>query len=231
MKINPWAFGGLLLLASVIIWWHFHFTIPTFYPFERTGEVKAVAFQANLVDPLFPNYDYSLDQMVHFVYRVDNVVYVSKHRAERSWQFQGIGDSLLIRYSVNDPQRTDPIRYYHNVSHKAKHDHIKKSFLHTKPNGYKGLELQANIFTYEDYSSFGKRLTKTTGTYMVQDSTLILTPLIYYQKRKVEDTIIEEPRPMNADFEKINISNFIQNPNGNLIEINSNHAFNLAGQK
>lgn len=228
MKINPWAFGGLFLLVSSI-WMYHNFELPTFYPFEKTGTVKAVAFQTKLVVPRLPYGDY--DQIVHFVYQIDDILYISKHRAHRLGQFQKTGDSLLVRYSVDDPQRTDPIRYYHNVSKKAKHDHIKKSFLYTKPNGYKGLELRANIFTYEDYTTYGKRLTKTTGTYIIQDSTLILTPLIYYDKSKVENTTIEEPKPMNSNFEKSNISNFKQNPKGNLIEINTNFIFNLAGQK
>ncbi|MBW1294867.1 hypothetical protein [Aquimarina litoralis] len=230
MKINPWAFGGLLLFCT-IIWGYHYFTIPTFYPFERTGEVKAIVFQSKLVDPLFLDYDYSLDQIVHFVYRIDDVVYVSKHRVERSWQFQKIGDSLLIRYSVNDPQRTDPIRYYHNVSNKSGFDHIKKCFLHTKDNGYKSLDLYANIFTYEDYGSYGKLITKTTGSYMEKDSVLTLTPLIYYQNRKVADTIMELPKPINEDFEKIYLSNFKQNSNGSITEMNTNLLFNLAGQK
>ncbi|WP_299899726.1 hypothetical protein [uncultured Aquimarina sp.] len=230
MKINPWAFGGLFLLVSYI-WMYHNFELPTFYPFEKTGTVKAVAFQAKLVVPRLPGIGGEHDQIVHFIYKIDNIVYVSKHRAYRSGQFQAIGDSLLVRYSVNDPQRTDPTRYYHNVSSKPRYNYLKKSFLHTKSNGYTALDLHANIFTYEDYGAYGKLLTKTTGTYIIQDSTLVLTPLIYYRKRKVEDTIIEEPKPMNEDFEKIYISNFIQNPNGNLIEINTNLTFNLAGQK
>ena len=82
MKINPWAFGGLFLLVSSI-WMYHNFELPTFYPFEKTGTVKAVAFQAKLVVPRLPGIGGEYDQIVHFIYKIDNIVYVSKHRAYR----------------------------------------------------------------------------------------------------------------------------------------------------
>ncbi|MDH7446997.1 hypothetical protein [Aquimarina sp. 2201CG14-23] len=231
MKINPWAFGGLFLLISGIWMWN-NFELPKFYPFERVGKVEAIVFQSKLVVPRLPGFGAGgFDQIVNFVYEIDEVIYISKYRAHKTGQFQITGDSLLVTYSKNDPQRTDPIIYYHNVSSKKRWANFSKSFLHTKPNGYKALDLKENIFTYEDYAQYGERLIKTTGTYIIEDNIIKLSPLIYYQNRKVGDSLIEEPKPINTDEEKIFLSNFIINPNGSIIEVNTNLIFDITGKK
>ncbi|MFD2561604.1 hypothetical protein [Aquimarina rubra] len=231
MKINPWAFGGLFLLISGIWMWN-NFELPKFYPFERVGKVEALVFQTKLVVPRLPGLGVDkLDEIVYFLYEIDDVIYVSKYRAYKTGQFQRTGDSLLVEYSLNNPQRTDPIIYYHNVSSKNRSVDFSKSFLHTKSNGYKALDLRENIFTYQDYSEYGERLIKTTGTYVMEDNMIKLSPLIYYLNRMVGDSLIEEPKPINKDEQKIFLNDFIVNPNGSITEVNTNLIFDITGKK
>ncbi|WP_299185635.1 hypothetical protein [uncultured Aquimarina sp.] len=231
MKINPWAFGGLFLLISGIWMWN-NFELPKFYPFEKTEKVEALVFHSRPVQPRLPDFGGGVnDLMVKFVYQVDDITYVSKYRAHKTGQFQRSGDSLLVEYSINNPQRTKPILYYHNVSSKSRHEGFVKSFLHTKPNGYKALDLRENIFTYEDYGEYGERFIKTTGTYIKESGVIKLSPLIYYQNRLVGDSIIEEPKPINKDDEKIFLSDFIENSDQSIIEVNTGLIFSTKSSR
>ena len=224
MKVNPWAFGLLFLRLSGIWMWS-NFELPKFYPFEKTGKTIGYVFYSKKVQPKLRYKNF--DQIVRFFYEVDGFIHVSEHRAYKGGQYQNFGDSLLVVYSVNNPERTKPLIYYKNKNIDVNATRIGKSFIHIKSDGYKTLDIVGRIFTYEDYDAYGKRVVKTTGIYLLKENKIKLIPKVYYQKKNVPGKEIEEPKPIRFNKERIVLSDFTINPDHSLLEVNTNLVFSI----
>ncbi len=226
IKISPWVFMFFFLIIISIWMWN-NFELPKFYPFEKTKQAIGLVIENKKVHSKLPNGLY--DQKVKFVFETNQDLAVSDYRAYSVDMFKNIGDSIIIEYSVKNPKRCKYIRPYNYKKNKNSELKPDQNFAHTKKDGYKNLILVKSLFTYEDYAEYGKRLIKTTGIFKKTGDTIKLTSLVYYDDRKVGNTLIEEMKPINKQSEKFKISDFLVVSNNHIVEMSTGCNFKLSG--
>ena len=214
MKTNPWTFG-IIFLVLAGFWMYSNFTIPKFYPFETTGFAKGVVYKIDALRPHLPKGG-GMDQAAYFIFKIKDSIYVKETRLHKGNQFAKIGDSLLIEYSVKNPNR-NKVLYNLNIAPLDLYNHqFKTNFSAVKENGYKELSLNAHIFTYADYGDYGKLLLKTSGTFSISHDTIILQPLVQH---KFDKTKYHHVDILPVYHNNIKLSKFLMHKEAKLTEI------------
>jgi hypothetical protein len=210
MKTNPWAIGIIFIIGSFYLMLN-DFELPKFYPLEKTKTVEGIIYKIRDSRSRLPHG--GMDQNNFYVYQVNEKNFISVFRSRKNNNPPMVGDSLLIKYSLGTPSKSELIKNYGNV--------IPNRSLSRKKNKPKLFKLTENseiifienIFLYKFWGASKRESFKLSGTYKRNEKVLNLTPLVFH-KNNAGKYKSEEFIPYNSDT--IIINQFEIHKNGKL---------------
>ncbi len=205
MKTNPWTFGIIFLAVSLYLMLN-DFELPKFIPFENTDTVEAIIYKTRDSRSRLPHG--GMDQNNFYVYQLNGENYISVFRSKRNNNAPMVGDSLLIKYSLSSPNKSELIKNYGNVLPNRTLSRKK-----TKPKNFKITENSEiifieNIFLYKYWGEGKNESFKLSGTYKKDNKILNLNPLVFHKynagKYKSEELIAYNSDTISLNQIKIN---------------------------
>jgi len=196
MKAKPWAFA-IFFLAFVAVLFFNNFELPKMLFFKKTNTTDAVIIQTKEVVGKIP---FTTDFINTFIFENKDSIYISRFRTPSYQKENYIGDSLKIKYNIEDPNNNKVIGYYRNIQNKPFAFWEKEKY--TNISGSKKFDLILNnlVYTHIEYQEDVGILNKTGGLYEVHNDSIILRPLIKYNVDKNYE--FETILPLKNDFKK-----------------------------
>ncbi|AOW19334.1 hypothetical protein [Urechidicola croceus] len=163
---NPWTFAILLIFGFIIFAWN-DFQIP-FSPLTETKEITGRISNIKIV-PVIGGHGFQ--QEVTYYYFIEDKKYSDTKRIGKKYGIQYVGNQILVKYSVNEPQKTEVISFKGDYT-----EDIKETYFSYIENGYLQIELYNGLFNYSEYAKKGKLVTTYDGEFLSKNDTLILKP-------------------------------------------------------
>ena len=177
MKTNPWAFGIIFLAGSLYLMLN-DFELPKFIPFEDTDTAEAIIYKTRDSRSRLPHG--GMNQNNFYVYRINGKNFISIFRSKKN-NAPLVGDSLLIKYSLNNPSKSELVKNYGNViPHRtlSRKKNRPKKFSLTEDSEIIFIE---NIFLYKYWGEEKNKSFKLSGTYSREGEILNLIPLVFHK--------------------------------------------------
>ena len=213
MKMNPWAFGIIFLSGAIYLMAN-DFELPKLDLFYETETVEGVVYKKRSSRARLP-YG-GMAQNNFYTYKVNNTNYIAVFRTNNNDSKPSIGDSLLIKYRLSNPEKSEVISNYYNVIPKRSLLKRKTKYKTFYLSNTKQIIFKENIFLFESDGGKREENFKISGTYIKDENRLQLTPLVFhkYNKGKYKN---EELLAYNSDT--IQLKELQINKNGTLSEI------------
>lgn len=167
-KSNPWAFGIIFIIISIFILtnetnWSLYFT-------RNKKETKAYVYKTKVG---YGTAGKGYKQFVHYTYEVDGKMYKDWKKIGNKYVWQHIGNTLTVKYAVDNPKNNQVIQFYNEYSQSKE-----AAYLSLKKQGYYQIELINGLYFFKDYGKEGKLLREETGTYERTVDTFSLKPFL-----------------------------------------------------
>ena len=104
MKNNPWGIGLLIILLAGFLMFN-NFEIPEYFIFQKTDKTRGTITKVEL------NYGIKGHpiKILHYEYTVLDSTYYDKFKASMGYQEKNTGDKLLIKFSIENPEKNKVI--------------------------------------------------------------------------------------------------------------------------
>jgi hypothetical protein len=167
-NFNPWAFGILFVILFIYLSfngsnWSLLFT-------EKKEKTNAFVINTKIG---YGMRGYGYMQYVNYVFFIDGEIYKGQKKIGKKYNWQYVGNTLNIKYSVKNPNETEIIKF-NNEFNSSKG----KAFLSHKKEGYYQLELINEIYFLKDHAKGGILVKEEMGEFKEKADTLTLKPFL-----------------------------------------------------
>ena len=107
MKNNPWGIGLIIMIIAGFLMFN-NFEIPEYFIFEKTGKTQGTITEVDFKNGIKGH----PVKIFQYEYKVKDNTYLDVFEPTIGYQDKKLGDKLLIKYSLENPQKNKVIGHY-----------------------------------------------------------------------------------------------------------------------